>query len=120
MPSVTISTGAFSAITDSDGMTNGGSAATSAFKPLEARRMPTAAPAIARTRLSTMSSRTILARPAPNAVRKANSFARTVARASIRFATLLHAIRSSSATAASTVYNVGLMRPTTVSPSLPT
>jgi len=57
-----------------------------------------------------------LARPAPKAARNANSFSRVVARASIKFATLLHEISSNNPTAANTVYKVSAKWPITVSP----
>ncbi len=114
--SVNASTGPFSSITDSAGMTSCGIAATSNFSPPQARKNPSKVPPITSTRLSTISSRTSRMRPAPSVARRANSFSRDVARASIKFATLLQAIKRSNPTAPSTVYKVGLMRPTTVSP----
>jgi len=91
-------------------------AATSNFNPPHANTVPSAAPAMARTRLSIISSLMSRARLAPRAARRENSLSRVVARASIRFATLLHAINSNKPTAASTVYRVALKCSTTVSP----
>ena len=94
-----------------------GIAATINFNPPHAMSTPSAAPPMARTRLSTSSKRTSLARPAPRTARNANSFSRDVARASIRFATLPQPISSNNPTAARIVYSVDSNRPMTVSPS---
>ena len=112
-PSVNASTGVFSPITASAGMIFCGISATRDFNPPHARRVPTAAPPVARIRLSTRSCRISLQRFAPSADRIANSFSRVVALASRRFATFPHPMSSSSPTAANTMKSVVLNRPTT-------
>ena len=104
--SVKANTWAFSPITDSAGIESGGIVATMNFSPPHAAKAPSAAPPIASTRLSASRSRISLAWPAPSTARRANSFSRAVARASIKFATFTQAISSSNPTAVKTVYNV--------------
>src|SRR5271163_4490537 len=60
----------------------------------------------ARTKLSIKSCLAICQREAPSADRTAISFSRAVALANSRFATLLHAIKSNSSTAASKSYRM--------------
>ena len=62
---------------------------------------PPTPPAQASTRLSVSSCRTMRPRPAPSVARIASSRDRDAARASIRFATLTHAISSTNPTTAS-------------------
>ncbi len=68
---------------------------------------PSAPPATASTALSVSSCRAMAQRLAPSAVRSANSPSRTVARTSSRWATLAHAISSTSATAPSRTSSAG-------------
>ena len=74
---------------------------------------PTAPPVRPSSRLSVSSWRTSRPRPAPMAARNASSRSRTDARASSRFATLVHAISSTHATAPSSTRIAGRIRPTT-------
>ena len=67
--------------------------------PQSAPMLPATAPAPTSTRLSARRSRASSRRRAPSAVRTASSRARVAARASERFATFTHAMRSTSATA---------------------
>ena len=90
-------------MTASRGISPSGIAATSPLIPKYAKAHPSAAPAIASTRLSIRSWRTSRRRPAPSDARTAISFSRAAARARSMFATLLHEISSSSATAAASV-----------------
>src|SRR5205085_2667059 len=66
-----------------------------------ARSRPSPPPASASSRLSVNSCRMMRTRPAPSAVRIAISFERDAARASRRFATFAHAIKSTKPTAPS-------------------
>ena len=72
--------------------------ATSARLPQKAKSTPTAPPNAASNTLSVSSCRTSRHRPAPTASRTLISAPRKAARASSRFATLAHAISSTSAT----------------------
>ena len=71
---------------------------TSAPAAIGASNTPHVLPASARIALSTSSCRTIRARPAPMARRTAISLRRALPRASIRPATLVHAMSSTNAT----------------------
>ena len=81
--------------------TPGGLAATTPVMNHCASTRPAAAAVSASTVLSVSSWRTMRPRPAPSAVRTAISRPRAAPRASSRFATLPHAIRSTSPTAPS-------------------
>ena len=70
------------------------------------------------SKLSKMKSRNTLPRDAPNAIRSAISRRRPLKRTSKRFATLLHAISNTNATAASKVANAGRRSPVTSSGSV--
>ena len=72
--------------------------ATSALLPQKAKSTPTAPPNAASNTLSVSSCRTRRQRPAPTASRVVISALRKADRASNRFATLAHAISSTSAT----------------------
>ena len=80
--------------------------------PTAATPNPTAAPAIARMRLSVSSCATMRGRPAPNAFRTAISFRRTAPRARSRFAMFTQAMRSTRPTAPSRMSSSGRTGPT--------
>ena len=80
--------------------------------PAHASPMPITPPAAPISRLSVRSCRTSRPRPAPIAARSAISRSRTDARASSRFATFVHAISSTQATAPSSTRIAGRIRPT--------
>ena len=92
-----------------------GIAATSKSMPHIASNSPAAPPRVESSRLSVSNWRTTRQRLAPRAVRMAISLRRTVARASIRFATLAQAINSTKATAASSTSRAGRTLPTNLS-----
>ncbi len=80
-----------------------------------AKPAPTAPARTLTSKLSKMKSRNTLVRDAPNAMRSAISRRRPLKRMSSRFATLLHAISNTNATAASKVANAGRRFPVTSS-----
>ena len=88
-----------------------GPSSTNARTIQNATPAPAAPPSIPRTRLSVSSCATSWRRLAPRAARTATSRARAWPRASSRFATLAHAIRSTNVTEPNTVTRVGRMPP---------
>jgi hypothetical protein len=95
--------------------TRASSAAGRPSTPHIASRRPIPPPAAASTRLSVASCLRIRRRPAPRAERMAISRSREVVRASIRFATLAHAMSSSNPTVASRIMSAGRASPTSCS-----
>ncbi len=92
-----------------------GSSATSASTPQIARRSPKAPPHAPSSTLSVRSCRTRRQRAAPSALRTAISVSRADARASSRFATLVHAISNTNPTAPSSSSTASRMLPTVAS-----
>jgi len=91
---------------------SGGIVAIITFNPRNAKRHPPIQLAAAKRPLSTSNCLIKRERVAPIEARIAISFSRTVARASIRFATLLQAMRSSMKTAATIAKRLALKCPT--------
>ena len=107
MPSAKTNTGPATLMAPTRGRP-GGLSATSARTPNSATTIPRAPPSAASSKLSVSSCRIIRVRPAPSAARIANSPRRCAPRASSRFVTFTHAIRSTRITAPRTASNAGL------------
>ena len=90
-----------------------GTPTTSACTVSTASATPAAAPMTASSNPSVTSCRINRARPPPNAARTASSRSRAVARASSRFATLTHAMRSTRSVAPNSIQRSGALAPTT-------
>jgi hypothetical protein len=119
-PRLKSSTGTFNRTTTSRGISPSGMSGVTPLIPIQAKKIPRAAPPSASNELSISSWRMRRPRPAPSDARTAISRLRAAALASSMIATLKQPIRRSNPTAAAIVYSVVLNDPTRLSTQLTT